>query len=100
MKPQEFNKLSIQKKAHRLTLLYCKGQCFCKGKPSGTYFALRATFLKAAESDLNEMYLYLTSTEERVPLADLWRNCKQWNQERLQSHEVSDYEPLSIKELL
>lgn len=100
MKPQEFSQLSIQKKAHRLTLLYCKGKCFHNGKPNEAYFALRATFLKAAESDLNEMYLYLMHTEERVPLADLWKNCKQWNQERIQSHEASDYEPLSIQELL
>ena len=99
MTPIEFSKLDIKKQAHHLTLLYFKGQCFQRGKPVTGYFQLRSTFLKAKQEDLNEMFLYLSGTNERPSLKELWQGCKLWNQEKIQSHAVSDYEPLSVEEL-
>lgn len=99
MTPIEFSKLDIKKQAHRLTLLYFKGQCFQCGKPVTGYFQLRSTFLKAKQEDLTEMFLYLSGTDDRPPLKELWQGCKLWNQEKIQDHAVGDYEPLSVEEL-
>lgn len=99
MKPSEFKKMPIGKKAHHLTLLYFKGKCFRNGRPIPDYFKLRKTFLKARESDLVDMYLYLTGTSDRPELSFLWKNCHTWNEQKRQAHETSDYKPVSIDEL-
>lgn len=100
MTPKEFRKLDTKKKAHHLSILYFKGDCFCNGRPSKEYFKLRQTFLKADEGDLTEMYMYLLDTESRPPLSDLWRCCRQYNQNKSQNHQVRDYKKVSIDELL
>lgn len=100
MTPSDFNALDIKKKAHWLTLKYFNGDCFEHRRPTQGYFKVRSTFLKAKESDLTEMFLFLSGTDNRPALKELWHGCRQWNQEKLQKHPVSDYEPIDIKELL
>lgn len=83
-----------------MTTKYFQGKCFANGRPTQGYFKVRATFIKARESDLAEMFLYLSGTDDRPILKDLWKNCRQWNQEKIQSHVASDYKPIDIKELI
>lgn len=100
MTPSEFSKLTQKKQSHHLTLLYFKGKCFKNGRPIADYFKVRATFLKAKQDDLNEMYLFLSISDSRPPLKELWNGCKLWNQERMQNHKASDYKPIGVDELL
>lgn len=99
MTPREFRELPTNKKAHRLVMLYFKGQCFNHGRPTKDYFTLRGAFLKAKEADLTDMYAYLLSTEDRPVLKELWSKCHQWNLEQIQDHKVSDYDRISVNEL-
>lgn len=99
MTPKEFRELPMNKKAHALTKLYFKGECFRHGTPTPAYFKLRSTFLKAKESDLTDMYSYLLSTDDRPILKELWSKCHQWLVESQQNHVASDYERISVDEL-
>lgn len=58
--------------------------------------------MKGDECDLDEMFLFLSrSGKTGIPLSELWKKSKQWNQEENNKNEsVGDYKPIDFKELL
>lgn len=82
---KEFIGLNKSKKSYWLAREYFK-KCSCEPMFSGkkipaAFFKVRSAFLKADETDLDNMYVFLDSIRSKrvIELGFLWHVAQEWN---------------------
>lgn len=104
---KEFIGLNKSKKSYWLTREYLK-KCsnepvFAGKKMPAAFFKVRNAFLKADETDLDNMYVFLDSIRSKrvIELGFLWHVAQEWNSMKKEevNREVSNYQKYKMEEL-
>lgn len=107
---EDFKKLPFSKKCWKLSIVYldkCSiNKPFVNGKPSKSFFAVRNFWLKQSISDLNLIWLYLSSfDDERIlSLTQVFNNSKRLSDKLFmklnQNTKLDDYKRVGVREWL